>query len=216
MKGVKLKPAAILGAGSWGTALALYLGRRGQTIKLWSIDTSEINEMLSDGRNRFLPDFSLPDEIKPTADLAEAVTDVDDVIVVVPSVGFRSTLNKLKPLISAKTRITCATKGLDADTGKLLSEVVDETLGKEHKFAMLSGPSFAREVAAGLPAAVVSQVTIKILLTILLSVLIAQFFASIPAMTSLALKLAVSLRMLSPLPQAFSMAWSLAPMLAVH
>jgi len=155
VKGVTLKPVAILGAGSWGTALALYLGRRGQTIKLWSIDTAEINEMLSDRRNRFLPEFSLPDEIKPMSDLAAAVADVDDVIIVVPSVGFRSTLNMLKPLISTKTRITCATKGLDADTGKLLSEVVDETLGKEHKFAMLSGPSFAREVAAGLPAAVV-------------------------------------------------------------
>ena len=156
MEGQQLKPVAILGAGSWGTAIALYLARRGQTVRIWSIDKSEIDEMLADrAHNRYLPGFSLPDEIRPMANLAEAIQDVDDVIVVVPSVGFRATLTMLKPLIQPRVRITCASKGLDAETGKLLSEVAEETLGKEHKFAMLSGPSFAREVAAGLPAAVV-------------------------------------------------------------
>jgi glycerol-3-phosphate dehydrogenase (NAD(P)+) len=87
--------------------------------------------------------------------LSAAIQDVDDVIIVVPSVGFRATLNMLKPLIHPHVRVICASKGLDGETGKLLSEVAEETLGKEHKFAVLSGPSFAREVAAGKPAAVV-------------------------------------------------------------
>lgn len=156
MAGQQLKPAAILGAGSWGTALAIYLARRGQTIRVWSIDKSEIDEMLNTRRHdRYLPGIDLPDGIQPTTDIAEAVRDVDDIIVVVPSVGFRSTLHTLRQLIRPGVRVTCASKGLDADTGKLFSEVAEEELGSKHDFAILSGPSFAREVASGLPAAVV-------------------------------------------------------------
>lgn len=156
MEGQSLKPIAILGAGSWGTALALYLGRRGQTVQIWSIDESEISAMLKDkANNRYLPGHTLPDTIKPTANLADAVKNVEDILVVVPSVGFRNTMTMLKELISPQVRIICATKGIDSDTGQLLNEVVHEVLGTERKFAVLSGPSFAREVAAGLPAAVV-------------------------------------------------------------
>lgn len=151
-----MKPITILGAGSWGTALALYLARRGQIVRLWSVDKSEIDALHADRANhRFMPGFDFPDEIHPTHDLAEAVKDVDDVIVVVPSVGFRHTLSKLKPLIAPHTRIICAAKGLDTETGQLLSDVALEVMGKERPFAVLSGPSFAREVAAGLPCAVV-------------------------------------------------------------
>jgi len=152
----QFKPITILGAGSWGTALALYLARRGQTVRIWSIETSEINAMITDkANNRYMPGFSLPDQIQPMADLAEAVQDVEDIIVVVPSAGFRQTLQQLKPLINTRNRIICAAKGLDTETGQLLSEVAEDVLGKEFKFAVLSGPSFAREVAAGLPCAVV-------------------------------------------------------------
>lgn len=152
----QLKPITILGAGSWGTALALYLTRRNQVVRIWSVEISEIAAMLAErANNRFLPGFSFPDFIQPTANLAEAVKDVDDVIVAVPSIGFRETLIMLKPLIHLNLRITCATKGLDTDTGQLLHEVAAEVLGARHKFAVLSGPSFAREVAAGLPSAVV-------------------------------------------------------------
>ncbi len=156
MNSESLKPIAILGAGSWGTALALYLARRKQTVRIWSIETAEITAMLTDrANNRYLPGISLPDGILPMADLAEAVKEVEDVVVVVPSIGFRQTLTMLKPLMHPTLRITCATKGLDTETGQLLSEVAEEVLGAEHKFAILSGPSFAREVAAGLPCAVV-------------------------------------------------------------
>lgn len=156
MESQQLKPITILGAGSWGTAIALYLARRGQTVRMWSIEKSEIDAMLSDkANNRFMPGFSLPDTIQPTANLADAIKDVDDVIVVVPSVGFRHTLSLLKPLMGPHVRITCAAKGLDTETGQLLGDVAEEVLGKERQFAVLSGPSFAREVAAGLPCAVV-------------------------------------------------------------
>lgn len=150
------KPITILGAGSWGTALALYLARRGQTVRMWSIEKSEIEAMQKDkANNRFMPGFTLPEHIQPTADLAAAIKDVDDIVVVVPSIGFRHTLSLLKPLLTPKQRIICAAKGLDTETGQLLSDVAVEIMGKERPFAALSGPSFAREVAAGLPCAVV-------------------------------------------------------------
>ncbi len=151
-----LKPITILGAGSWGTALALTLARQGQTVRLWSYEISEIAALLAERTNtRFLPGFPFPDTIQPTANLAEAVKGVDDILVVVPSVGFRDTLTMLKPLIEKQTRIICASKGLDEDTGELLNEMTEDVLGKDRPFAVLSGPSFAKEVAAGLPAAVV-------------------------------------------------------------
>ncbi|HVE44583.1 MAG TPA: NAD(P)H-dependent glycerol-3-phosphate dehydrogenase [Gammaproteobacteria bacterium] len=151
-----LKPITILGAGSWGTALALSLARRGQTVRLWSIEASEIAAMLADkANNRYLPGISLPDTIHPMTDLSLALAGIEDVVIVVPSVGFRQTVVAIKSLISPTTRLVCATKGLDMETGQLLNEVAEEVLGQSHAYAVLSGPSFAREVAAGLPCAVV-------------------------------------------------------------
>ncbi len=151
-----LKPIAILGAGSWGTALALYLARRGQTVRIWSIETSEISAMQRDqANNHYLPGIKLPDTIQPLTHLEEAVKEVDDIIIVVPSAGFRQTLLSLKPFVRSTSRVICATKGLDTETGQLLSEVAEEIMGEDHPFAVLSGPSFAKEVAAGLPCAVV-------------------------------------------------------------
>lgn len=166
MESSQLKPITILGAGSWGTALALYLARRGQTVRIWSVEIPEVAAMLAErANNRYLPGFEFPDTIQPTANLADAVKDIDEVIVAVPSIGFRETLIMLKPLASPNLRVVCATKGLDTDTGQLLNEVVEEVLGKECKFAVLSGPSFAREVAAGLPSAVVIASRDKTFLT---------------------------------------------------
>lgn len=162
MAGQSLKPITVLGAGSWGTALALTLARRGQTVRLWSYEISEIAALLAErANNRYLPGHPFPETIHPTANLAEAVKDVDDILIVVPSVGFRDTITILKPLIHENTRITSATKGLDEETGELPNEMVEDVLGKNRKFAVLSGPSFAREVAAGLPAAVVIAGTDK-------------------------------------------------------
>lgn len=155
MDGRHLKPIAVLGAGSWGSALALHLARRGQTVRLWSVLKAEIDDLQRDKANqRFLPGFPFPAQIEPSADLAQVVHDVNDVLMVIPSAGFRDTLVALKPLMPAKARLICATKGLDEQTGQLLSEVIHEILGDQYPFAFLSGPSFAREVAAALPCAV--------------------------------------------------------------
>lgn len=155
MDGQSFKPITLLGAGSWGTALGLYLARRGQTVRVWSIEAAEITAMQQERvNNRYLPGYPLPNCFHPIIDINEAVKGVDDILVVVPSIGFRQTLITIKPLIQASARIICATKGLDTERGQLLSEVVDDILGDEHAFAMLSGPSFAKEVAAGMPTAV--------------------------------------------------------------
>lgn len=154
MDGQQLKPITILGAGSWGTALGLYLSRRGQKVHIWSIEPKEVAAMLTDhANNQYLPGCPFPPSLHPTGNLAEALKGAEDILIAVPSIGFLNTLKMMKPLIQQGARIVCATKGLDADTGHLLHELVHQVLG-DHPFAVLSGPSFAKEVAAGLPAAV--------------------------------------------------------------
>lgn len=158
MDGQLSLPIAVLGAGSWGTALALYLARRGQHVNIWSVDPSEIEAMLRDKANvRYLPGHRLPDCIFPTTDLSLAVKECEEILVVVPSVGFRQTLTALKSATTKPVNVICASKGLDTASGELLSDVATEVLDldKDDKFAVLSGPSFAKEVAAGLPAALV-------------------------------------------------------------
>lgn len=152
----KFKPIAILGAGSWGTALALHLSKQGQKVHLWSFDSNEIIALSNDRMNKqFLPGFPFTDLIHPIAELSEALLEVEDIIMAVPSHGYRNTLKLLKPLMTPSMRITNVSKGLDAESGQLLNAIVEEVLGKDCQFAILSGPSFAREVAAGLMTSVV-------------------------------------------------------------
>ena len=150
------KPIAILGAGSWGTALALYLARRGQTVHLWSANAESIANMQAKRVNeRYLPTHPFPDSIFLTDNLDEAIKDNRDILIAVPSAGFRDLLLSLKPLLKNPARIVWATKGLDDETGELLHKVANKILGTQNAYAILSGPSFAKEVAAGLPTAVV-------------------------------------------------------------
>lgn len=156
MNNPNLKPIAVLGAGSWGTALALYLSRLGQPVRLWAHDRDSIQTMQTERVNRrYLPDFTFPDCLEPVVDLTKALSDVQDILIAVPSSAFHELLIKLKPLLSSNARIVWATKGLDPETGQLLHDVALEVLGKNHAYAVISGPSFAKEVAAGLPTAVV-------------------------------------------------------------
>ena len=149
------QPIAILGAGSWGTAIGLTLARRGQTVHIWSIETSEITAMQEEKyNNRYLPGIPLPDTLIPMLDLEQTVRGVKDIVMVVPSAGYRATLEKLLPLSTVETRILCAAKGLDGETGELLGQVTAGVMGAQCPFAVLSGPSFAKEVAMGLPVAV--------------------------------------------------------------
>lgn len=147
-------PIAVLGAGSWGTALAIQLARCGNPTKLWGRDSAAIQTMVSERVNsRYLPDATFPDQLTPVADFAECIDGCNDILVSVPSHAFRETLEQLKPLVTATTRIVWATKGLERHTGEFLHVLCQEVLG-DRPMAIVSGPTFAKEVAAGLPAAV--------------------------------------------------------------
>lgn len=150
------QPIAILGAGSWGTALALHLSRLGQTVNLWTFEKKHGDSLqLERVNNRYLPNHPFPETLQATSHLAVAIQDVCDILIAVPSVGFRNIVMQLKPLLKPDMRIAWATKGLDENTGQLLHEVVTELLGKNYSTAVLAGPSFASEVALRQPTAVV-------------------------------------------------------------
>jgi len=148
-------PILVVGAGSWGTAIALALARNGTPVWLWGRDAQQIMAMQAQRCNpKFLPETHFPASLHPTDELNAALASVQDVIIAVPSRGFREIVQKMTPHLSAQARICWATKGLEYKTGKLLHEVVAEELGNDRLMAALSGPSFAAEVARGLPTAV--------------------------------------------------------------
>ncbi|OOZ37173.1 NAD(P)H-dependent glycerol-3-phosphate dehydrogenase [Solemya velesiana gill symbiont] len=145
---------AVLGSGSWGTALAILLSRNGAEISLWGHLESEIEALIADRENKtYIPGIPFPDGITPTTDMATAVKGADEVLVVVPSHAFRQVMHNLALLLDSDTSVSWATKGLEPQSGKLLHEVAREELG-ERPIAVISGPSFAKEVAKGLPTAV--------------------------------------------------------------
>lgn len=137
---------AVLGAGTWGTALAVVLARNYPQSKvlLWGRRSYT---------NRF-PDLILPDNIEFTTDLVLAIRQATDLLIAVPSSAFSDLIQKIIPYIVSH-RIVWATKGLDAKTNKFFSQIIKDLLGENVPIAMLSGPSFAKEVIAGLPTAVV-------------------------------------------------------------
>ncbi len=146
---------AVLGAGSWGTALAIQLARSGKPIVLWGHDARQIRRMQEKQENiPYLGGIRLPSNLHPEPNLATAVNHSDDILIAVPSHAFRDTISAIAPLISPSTRIAWATKGLEPGSHKLLNEVAREVVGNRHSLAVISGPTFAREVAMGLPTAV--------------------------------------------------------------
>ncbi len=148
-------PIAVLGAGSWGTALALHLARLGNDTRLWGRDAAAMAAMQGDRVNaRYLPGIAFPDTLTATADLAQALAGVRDVLVAVPSHAFRQALQQLKSLVPADVRIVWATKGFEHGAQALLSSVVADEFSTTTPQAALSGPSFAKELAAGLPTAI--------------------------------------------------------------
>lgn len=146
---------AVLGAGSWGTALAILLARQGQATYLWARDSQQIEAMQAARCNiRYLPDIQFPDCLQLTADLALAVQSADDLLIAVPSHGFRATLEMLAGIMKPGQRLIWATKGFESGTGKLFHQVVEEVIGDDVSVAVISGPTFAKEVALALPTAV--------------------------------------------------------------
>lgn len=145
---------AVLGAGSWGTALAIQFARAGHPTRLWSRSTADVSAMRAQRQNRrYLPDAAFPDGIAVHDDLAAAVKGAVAIIVAVPSHALRVLLTQLKPLLARDARLAWATKGFELDTGKLPHQVAYEVLGDKYPVAVLSGPTFAREVGMGLPTA---------------------------------------------------------------
>lgn len=145
---------AVLGAGSWGTTLAVHLARNGHAVRLWGHDAAHIAWMIHERCNtRYLPHVSFPAGLTLDDDLTRAVTGAALVLIVVPSSAFRQTLTLIAPALTPATQIAWGTKGLEPGTAKRLSEVAAEVFGAR-AFAAVSGPTFAREVALELPAAI--------------------------------------------------------------
>ncbi|CAB1274129.1 NAD(P)H-dependent glycerol-3-phosphate dehydrogenase [Candidatus Nitrosacidococcus tergens] len=150
----------VLGAGSWGTALAVLLARNQTPTYLWGRDKKQIEAMTHERCNqRYLPNISFPHLLIPIHDLQQALKHTNQIIIAVPSHAFRLTLECIFKSIPARTPIIWATKGLELGTGRLLHEVAIEILGSDYPIAILSGPTFAHEVAMGLPTAVTVATT---------------------------------------------------------
>ena len=151
---------AVIGAGAWGTALSIHLARAGHAVSLWTHSDKQAALLeLERVNNKYLPSAIFPDGLSVTNQLPEALKGVDGILVVVPSHVFRETLNQICALMP-KNRIVhfaWATKGFESETALMLHQVVEEVLGEAQPMAVLTGPTFADEVAKGLPTAMVSS-----------------------------------------------------------
>jgi len=151
-------PVAVLGAGSWGTALAIQFARSGHPTRLWGRDASRQAAMASARRNeRYLAAGEFPQSLSIESDLRAALVggsgEVSDVLIAVPSHAFRSLLESIVPHLTPPMRLAWATKGFELTTGLLPHQVARQVLGSSRSVAVLSGPTFASEVGKGLPTA---------------------------------------------------------------
>lgn len=145
---------AVLGAGSWGTALAIQLARSDLAVRLWGHQAAHVERLRELRENTdYLPGYPLADNIEPVADLATAVDGARFLLVAIPSKGFRDLLQRLKPVVDDSQALFWASKGFEIETGLLLHEVVAEELPTLN-YGVISGPTFAAEVARNLPAAI--------------------------------------------------------------
>jgi len=145
----------VLGAGSWGTALAILLARNGWPTLLWGNEAPYMAQLQRERCNaQYLPDNPFPDTLQVSANLNSAVTAAEVILLAVPSHALRSVLQQLAGLLRPEQHLAWATKGLELGSGKLPHQVVAEVLGTDIETAVVSGPTFAREVAADLPTAV--------------------------------------------------------------
>ena len=145
---------AVIGAGSWGTALAVHLARTTGRTMLWGLAPPDMAELARDRVNqRYLPEAPFPDLLEVVLTLEAAVAAADNLLVAVPSHAFRACLDQVAPMLRPGMRVAWATKGFELETGKLPHQVATEVLGMGVSTAVLSGPTFAREVGLGLPTA---------------------------------------------------------------
>jgi len=145
---------SVLGAGSWGTALAIQAARNGCHTLLWGHNPEHMTSLAINRENkRYLPGLILPESLSVTDNLEKAVKSSSIILISVPSHAFRDTLKNIKPFINQDSKIAWATKGFNPDDGALLNQVVEQVFSTNIDTAAISGPSFAKEVAAGFPTA---------------------------------------------------------------
>ena len=155
------RKVGVIGAGAWGTALALTAAKAGRMVTLWAMESDVIDSISRIRVNeRFLPGIILPDQIEVTNSL-EAAVKAEAVLVVSPAQHLRTMLNRLSPFATSETSVVLCAKGIERTSGLLLTEVLAQTLPTVQP-ALLSGPSFARDVALGLPTAVTIAARIDI------------------------------------------------------
>ena len=147
---------SVIGGGSWGTTLADLLAHKGLNVTIWVREMELLAEIKGKGENTwYMPGVKLSPNLQATMDLAQACEGKDLFLMAVPSQFLRSVLGEMHPLLPKTPSIVCANKGIELDTGKTMSEVCEDAMGaKKHRFAVLSGPSFAYEVIRRMPTAV--------------------------------------------------------------
>ncbi|KMK76454.1 NAD(P)H-dependent glycerol-3-phosphate dehydrogenase [Alkalihalobacillus pseudalcaliphilus] len=156
-----MSKVAVIGAGSWGTALAIVLADNGHDVMLWARRQEQIDEINEKHTNQqYLPEIELPKSIVGTTDLREAVAGMEDIVLVVPTKAVRSTVQQLRELLTTKATIVHASKGIEPQTHKRISEMIAEEMADSNKLAdivVLSGPSHAEEVCLRQPTTVTSS-----------------------------------------------------------
>lgn len=154
-----MKRIAVIGAGSWGTALSIVAGRAGHQVRLWSRNRGVVEEINREHINsRYLSSHAIPLNVTATCEMSDALRDAELVLLVAPSHVTRELVTRMLPFVEPQMIFVSATKGIEIETGRRVSQVVSDVLGESlgERFVSLSGPSFADEVAAGQPTAVVA------------------------------------------------------------
>lgn len=148
--------AAVIGAGSWGTAVAWLLGGKGIDVTMWAREAEIAEGINAEGRNPFfLKEIALPPSVRASADMAEVVRDVEAVVVVTPSHGVRGVAEQMKPVLGADVPVINLAKGVEQGTTMRMTQVLEDVLGNRERLAALSGPNHAEEVSKGVPSATV-------------------------------------------------------------
>jgi glycerol-3-phosphate dehydrogenase (NAD(P)+) len=149
-----LIPTMVIGAGAWGSALAIAIARNGHEVLLWGRDGQQVEAMQQSHSNeRYLPNIPFPASLEVIKDFEQAISRAKHVLISVPSVAFADILHKMKPLLPKGVPVSWATKGFTPETGRFLYDTATDILGNDHPLAVISGPSFAMEVAKDLPTA---------------------------------------------------------------
>ena len=155
-----MQKVGVIGGGAWGTALAIVMAQAGREVVLWTRESELVEEINAQHTNSlYLPDIALPENIEATKSLSQAA-DSDALLIVTPAQAVRQTLEILKSDIYAGKPVVICSKGIELDTGFLMSQIAKDII-PDISVALLSGPNFAREIASGLPAAATLAITDK-------------------------------------------------------